>query len=94
MAVEFTPQAPGTETASVVFTDNASPSTQQVSLSGTATAAASLQASPAALKEQAQCTNLEDAFIALTGHAIREEEANAVDRMRPFGRAWRGGGRR
>jgi ABC-2 type transport system ATP-binding protein len=52
------------------------------------------QGSPGALKEQAQCTNLEDAFIALTGHAIREEEANAADRMRQFGRAWRGGGRR
>jgi ABC-2 type transport system ATP-binding protein len=52
------------------------------------------QGSPAELKERAQCTNLEDAFIALTGHAIREEEANATDRMRMMGRAWRGGGRR
>jgi ABC-2 type transport system ATP-binding protein len=52
------------------------------------------QGSPAELKQRAQCTNLEDAFIALTGHAIREEEANAADRMRMMGRAWRGGGRR
>jgi ABC-2 type transport system ATP-binding protein len=52
------------------------------------------QGSPAQLKERAQCANLEDAFIALTGHAIREEEANATDRMRMMGRAWRGGGRR
>jgi ABC-2 type transport system ATP-binding protein len=52
------------------------------------------QGSPAELKERAQCANLEDAFIALTGHAIREEEANATDRMRMMGRAWRGGGRR
>ena len=52
------------------------------------------QGSPAELKERAQCANLEDAFIALTGHAIREEEANASDRMRMMGRAWRGGGRR
>ncbi len=52
------------------------------------------QGSPAALKERTQCPNLEDAFIALTGHAIREEEANATDRMRMMGRAWRGGGRR
>jgi ABC-2 type transport system ATP-binding protein len=52
------------------------------------------QGSPAALKERAQCTTLEDAFIALTGHAIRAEEASATDRMRMMGRAWRGGGRR
>jgi len=52
------------------------------------------QASPAELKERTKCANLEDAFIALTGHAIREEEANVVDRMRMMGRAWRGGGRR
>jgi ABC-2 type transport system ATP-binding protein len=52
------------------------------------------QSSPAELKERTKCANLEDAFIALTGHAIREEEANATDRMRMMGRAWRGGGRR
>jgi len=52
------------------------------------------QASPAELKERTKCANLEDAFIALTGHAIREEEANATDRMRMMGRAWRGSGRR
>ena len=52
------------------------------------------QGSPAELKERTRCANLEDAFIAVTGHAIREEEANAVDRMRIMGRAWRGGGRR
>jgi ABC-2 type transport system ATP-binding protein len=52
------------------------------------------QDSPAALKDKTKCATLEDAFIALTGHAIREEEANATDRMRMMGRAWRGGGRR
>ena len=52
------------------------------------------QGSPAELKERTRCANLEDAFIALTGHAIREEEASAVDRMRMMGRAWRGAGRR
>jgi ABC-2 type transport system ATP-binding protein len=52
------------------------------------------QGSPGELKERTGCPNLEDAFIALTGHAIREEEANATDRMRMMGRAWRGGGRR
>jgi len=52
------------------------------------------QGTPSELKERTKCTNLEDAFIALTGHAIREEEGSAVDRMRMMGRAWRGGGRR
>jgi ABC-2 type transport system ATP-binding protein len=52
------------------------------------------QSSPAELKTRTNCANLEDAFIALTGHAIREEEANATDRMRMMGRAWRGTGRR
>jgi ABC-2 type transport system ATP-binding protein len=52
------------------------------------------QSSPGELKERTKCATLEDAFIALTGHAIREEEANATDRMRMMGRAWRGGGRR
>jgi ABC-2 type transport system ATP-binding protein len=52
------------------------------------------QSSPGELKERTKCVTLEDAFIALTGHAIREEEANATDRMRMMGRAWRGGGRR
>jgi ABC-2 type transport system ATP-binding protein len=49
---------------------------------------------PASLKEQTNSPTLEDAFIALTGHAIREEEATATDRMRMMGRAWRGSGRR
>jgi ABC-2 type transport system ATP-binding protein len=52
------------------------------------------KAAPGELKERTKCATLEDAFIALTGHAIREEEANATDRMRMMGRAWRGGGRR
>ncbi len=52
------------------------------------------QGSPGELKERTKSATLEDAFITLTGHAIREEEANAVDRMRMMGRAWRGSGRR
>jgi ABC-2 type transport system ATP-binding protein len=52
------------------------------------------EGTPASLKESTKCGTLEDAFIALTGHAIREEEANATDRMRMMGRAWRGSGRR
>ena len=30
------------------------------------------------------------AFIALTGHSIREDEAAPVDRMRMMRRVWRG----
>ena len=52
------------------------------------------QGSPGELKERTKSATLEDAFITLTGHAIREEEANAVDRMRMMGRAWRGSRRR
>jgi ABC-2 type transport system ATP-binding protein len=36
---------------------------------------------------------LDDVFMKLTGHAIREQEAGAVDFMRQAGRIW-GGGRR
>ncbi|MFA6495234.1 MAG: ATP-binding cassette domain-containing protein [Candidatus Paceibacterota bacterium] len=40
------------------------------------------------IKTQAQATSLEDAFIALTGRAIREEEASTTDAMRMHRRAW------
>ena len=43
-----------------------------------------------ALKEQTHCDSLEDAFIALTGRSIREDEATPADRMRMIRRAWRG----
>jgi hypothetical protein len=33
---------------------------------------------------------LEDAFIALTGHSIREDEAAPIDRMRRMRQVWRG----
>ena len=52
------------------------------------------EGAPTALKEQAQAKSLEDAFISLTGHAIRDEEASSADRMRMMRRVWRGGGRR
>jgi len=48
------------------------------------------QGPPAALKERAQGQTLEDAFIALTGHAIREDEATSADRMRIMRKVWRG----
>jgi ABC-2 type transport system ATP-binding protein len=42
----------------------------------------------ASLKKKAKAKTLEDAFIKLTGHALREEEGNATDRMRMVRRVW------
>jgi ABC-2 type transport system ATP-binding protein len=44
----------------------------------------------AALREQTGGRTLEDAFIALTGHSIREDEAAPIDRMRMMRRVWLG----
>lgn len=41
------------------------------------------------LKKQTKTETLEDAFLALTGNVIRDEEAGAVDRMRAHRRMWR-----
>jgi ABC-2 type transport system ATP-binding protein len=41
------------------------------------------------LKQKTNTTNLEDAFLALTGSSIREEEASAVDTLRIHSRMWR-----
>jgi ABC-2 type transport system ATP-binding protein len=46
------------------------------------------QGTPTALKEKTQTPSLEDAFIALTGYAIRDEEASSTDRMRTIGKVW------
>jgi ABC-2 type transport system ATP-binding protein len=40
------------------------------------------QGTPGELKQQTKTTSLEDAFLALTGKTIREEEVSNVDRMR------------
>lgn len=45
---------------------------------------------PEEIKLQTKKDNLEDAFLSLTGHAIRDEEANASDHMRMNRRMWRG----
>lgn len=42
------------------------------------------------LKRQTNTGTLEDAFLNLTGHVIREEEATGLDRMRRMGQMWRG----
>jgi len=44
---------------------------------------------PSLLKEKTKTNSLEEAFIALTGHEIRDEKASAVDRMRLRRRAHR-----
>ena len=44
----------------------------------------------ASLKDRTGAGTLEDAFIALTGRDIREDEATPADRMRMLRRAWRG----
>jgi ABC-2 type transport system ATP-binding protein len=46
------------------------------------------QGPPAELKASTKSKTLEDAFIALTGHTIREEEGSAKDRMRRMARVW------
>lgn len=40
------------------------------------------------LKKQTGSATLEDAFIKLTGHEIREEEGSAIDRMRGARKMW------
>lgn len=40
------------------------------------------------LKTQTKTNSLEEAFLSLTGNAVRDEDASAVDRMRTFSRAW------
>jgi ABC-2 type transport system ATP-binding protein len=44
---------------------------------------------PAELRAQTQTASLEDAFLALTGKTIREEEAGGLDRMRMMHRVHR-----
>jgi ABC-2 type transport system ATP-binding protein len=46
------------------------------------------QGSPAELMAQTKTDSLEAAFLALTGSAIREEEAGSAEQMRHFMQAW------
>lgn len=48
------------------------------------------QGTPSEIKQQASEASLEDAFIKLTGHAIRTEDATGTDRLRTQGRMWMG----
>ena len=45
------------------------------------------------LKKQTGTDSLEEAFLKLTGSAIRDEGSNSVDQLRQMGRVW-GGGKR
>ncbi len=40
------------------------------------------------LKQRTKTSSLEEAFLALTGKTIRDEDASAADRMRRMGRVW------
>jgi ABC-2 type transport system ATP-binding protein len=42
------------------------------------------------LKKQTKKSTLEDAFLSLTGHAIRDEQAGSIDMMRQHRRMWTG----
>ena len=46
------------------------------------------QGPPGLVKEKAQAVSLEDAFIKLTGHAIRDEEMSSADQMREVQKLW------
>jgi len=47
------------------------------------------EGSPAELKQRTNAQSLEQAFLALTGSSIRDEDASSVDQMRNFARAFR-----
>jgi ABC-2 type transport system ATP-binding protein len=47
------------------------------------------QGTPDELKAQTGTETLEQAFLALTGNTIREEEASSLEKMRTFGKAFR-----
>jgi ABC-2 type transport system ATP-binding protein len=48
-----------------------------------------VQGTPDELKKKTDKQTLEEAFLDLTGHGIRDEEAGAVEQMRMHRRAWR-----
>ena len=47
------------------------------------------QGSPAELMRQTRCQSLEQAFLALTGAAVRDEEMSSTEAMREFTRVWK-----
>jgi ABC-2 type transport system ATP-binding protein len=47
------------------------------------------QGTPASLKKKAKVKTLEDAFIKLTGHKLRDEDASDIEGMRMMKKMWR-----
>jgi ABC-2 type transport system ATP-binding protein len=47
------------------------------------------QGTPAALKKKARAKSLEDAFIHLTGHTLRDEDASNIEGLRIMKKMWR-----
>lgn len=47
------------------------------------------QGTPAALKKKARAKSLEEAFIRMTGHTLRDEDASNADHMRMAKKMWR-----
>ncbi|HEX3999401.1 MAG TPA: ATP-binding cassette domain-containing protein [Pirellulales bacterium] len=47
------------------------------------------QGTPAELKQQTGAETLEQAFLALTGSSIRDEDAGSLDQMRTMAKLWR-----
>lgn len=43
------------------------------------------------LKKETKTNTLENAFLSLTGHEIRDEDANSTDKLRSTRKMWRGG---
>ena len=50
--------------------------------------------SPEELKKKTNTNSLEEAFLALTGHEVREESSSAKDTMRQARQMWTGGNKR
>jgi len=51
-----------------------------------------IQGTASEIKKKTKSKSLEEAFLKLTGHSIREEEASAKDQFRNMAKLW--GGRR
>ena len=47
------------------------------------------QGTSAELQERTKTESLEGAFLALTGSALRDEDAGSADQMRRFAKMWR-----
>lgn len=47
-----------------------------------------MQGSPKILKKKTKSNSLEDAFLSLTGHTIRSEDAKGIDNLREQGKMW------